>query len=94
MVSRVTHNYRSVWTPDDIKNFDEIDISDDEPSKPAQPDDKKYFGFVLGLIERQGTQMTAKVNEFKGRKSALDMWETVQFEATQHKALSYVGYCW
>jgi len=94
----VAHKFQGIRNFEIIQFFDEFEISDDEPSEQATaPEKKVYSEPVSRLIKKHSSQMTAQINHFKGRKTAIDMWETVGLETmhpltTHCKAQSYVSY--
>jgi len=45
-----------------------------------------YSNFVQELIKKHECQMTVRVNQFKGRRTAIDMWEPVELDVISSKA--------
>jgi len=92
-VQQVARNLQSTKNIEVIPNFDEIESNYDEAFKPVTHKKKVYSEFVLNLIKSNDSEMTTKINHFKGRKTAIDMWEAVELEMkhsgiTHCKALS------
>jgi hypothetical protein len=72
--------------PQAVKNPDEIDVNKEQyaPDKA-----QAYAKWARRLADKYGDSMTAKVNQVKGRKTALEMWKEID-ENTYWRDMAYV----